>query len=67
MSLYKRHDSPYWWIKLVVPGHASVQESTRTANKRQAREYEKRRETELWRELKLHNQLGVTRGQMGKG
>ena len=53
MSLYKRHDSPYWWIKLVVPGHASVQESTRTANKRQAREYEKRRETELWRELKL--------------
>ncbi|MCU0786503.1 MAG: DUF3656 domain-containing protein, partial [Verrucomicrobia bacterium] len=23
--------------------------------------------TQLWRELKLHNQLGVTRGQMGKG
>ncbi len=23
--------------------------------------------TELWRELKLHNQLGVTRGQMDKG
>ncbi|MFM2082288.1 MAG: hypothetical protein RL380_979, partial [Verrucomicrobiota bacterium] len=22
--------------------------------------------TQLWRELKLHNQLGVTRGQMGK-
>lgn len=23
--------------------------------------------SQLWRELKLHNQLGVTRGQMGKG
>jgi len=22
--------------------------------------------TQLWKELKLHNQLGVTRGQMGK-
>ena len=53
MSLYKRKDSPYWWIKLTIPGHAPVQESTRTANKRQAREYEKHREAELWRELKL--------------
>lgn len=53
MPLYKRKDSPYWWIKLTLPGHAPVQESTRTANKRQAREYEKRREAELWRTLKL--------------
>ena len=53
MSLYRRKDSPYWWTKITIPGHAPVQESTRTANKRQAREYEKRRETELWRELKL--------------
>lgn len=53
MSLYRRKDSPYWWTKITIPGHAPVQESTRTTNKRQAREYERRRETELWRALKL--------------
>lgn len=53
MSLYRRKDSPYWWTKITIPGHASVQESTRTASKRQAREYENRRESELWRTLKL--------------
>lgn len=53
MSLYRRKDSPYWWTKITIPGHAPVQESTRTTRKRQAREYETRRETELWRVLKL--------------
>lgn len=53
MSLYRRKDSPYWWTKITIPGHAPVQESTRTPHKRQAREYEKHRETELWRALKL--------------
>lgn len=53
MSLYRRKDSPYWWVKIVIPGHAPVQESTRTSNKSAARTYEKHRTAELWRILKL--------------
>lgn len=53
MSLYRRKDSPYWWVKIVIPSHAPVQESTRTTHKQQARAYETHRTTELWRTLKL--------------
>ncbi|MFP5358009.1 MAG: tyrosine-type recombinase/integrase [Gammaproteobacteria bacterium] len=52
MSLYKRKDSPHWWVKLTHNGHR-VQESTGTANKRQAQEYHARRRTQLWGQLRL--------------
>lgn len=52
MSLYKRKDSPNWWVKLTVSGHC-VQESTGTASKRQAQEYHDRRRAELWEQQRL--------------
>ena len=38
MSLYKRKDSSFWWVKLTI-GSRRVSESTGTASKRQAQEY----------------------------
>ena len=52
MSLYKRKDSPYWWVKLTVSGHR-VSESTGTAHKRQAQEYHDKRRSELWEQQRL--------------
>jgi len=52
MSLYKRKDSPYWWVKLTVSGHR-VSESTGTASKRQAQEYHDKRRAELWEQQRL--------------
>lgn len=52
MSLYKRKDSPYWWVKLTHDGR-SVSESTGTASKRQAQEYHDKRKAELWEQHRL--------------
>jgi integrase len=52
MSLYKRKDSPHWWVKFTVNGHR-VQESAGTADKRQAQEYHDRRKAELWEQQRL--------------
>ncbi|MFT3906387.1 MAG: site-specific integrase [Steroidobacteraceae bacterium] len=52
MSLYKRKDSPYWWIKLTHNGR-TVQESTKTRDQMKARAYEVKREAELWDEARL--------------
>ncbi|NGY05351.1 tyrosine-type recombinase/integrase [Solimonas terrae] len=53
MSLYKRKDSPFWWVKISRQGHCPLQESTGTANKRQAREYHDRRRAEVWEQHRL--------------
>lgn len=53
MSLYKRKDSPYWWVKIQIPGSKPVSESTRTADEVAAREYKAHRTAELWRQAKL--------------
>lgn len=52
MSLFKRKDSPYWWVKFSHNGRR-VQESTGTADKRQAQEYHDRRRSELWEQQRL--------------
>lgn len=52
MSLYKRKDSPNWWVKLTV-SNRSVSESTGTADKRQAKEYHDKRKAELWEQQRL--------------
>lgn len=52
MGLYKRRDSGFYWIKIVIDGHI-VQESTKTMDRQQAREYLDWRRAELWRERKL--------------
>ena len=38
MSLYKRNDSPHWWVKISHSGR-TIQRSTGTEDKSQAQEY----------------------------
>lgn len=52
MSLYKRKDSPFWWVKLTVGGRR-VSQSSGTANKRQAQEFHDKRKAELWEQERL--------------
>lgn len=42
MSLYRRKDSPSWWLKLPIPGEGgkALQISTGTANRRKAEAFE---------------------------
>lgn len=50
MALYRRKNSPYWWCRITLPGVGTVQESTRTAERRSAEEWHDRRRAELWRQ-----------------
>ena len=52
MSLYRRKDSPHWWINLAIGGRR-VQESTGTTDRKKAREYHDRAAGELWKQSKL--------------
>jgi len=53
MSLYKRKDSPNWWVKITIPGKSPVQKSTGTLDKVAAQEFHDRLKAELWRESRL--------------
>jgi integrase len=53
MSLYPRKDSKYIWVKLSVKGQKPICESTGTADKQEAKEYEAKRLNELWLETRL--------------
>lgn len=52
MSLYKRKDSPYWWVKFSIRGR-KVQESTGTADKCKAEEFEAKLKGRTWDEVRL--------------
>lgn len=52
MSLYKRKDSPFWWVKLSVNGR-TVQKSTGTPDRRKAKEVHDRWAAQCWEEAKL--------------
>jgi integrase len=47
MSLYKRKDSPNWWIKLSHNGRA-IQKSAGTTDRLKAREYHDKLKAQLW-------------------
>lgn len=57
MSLYKRKDSSFYWIKISVTAPDGriyrIQESSGAADKVTAQEYHDRRAAELWREVRL--------------
>lgn len=55
MSLYKRANSPYWWIRLApIKGELKpLQISSGTANKRQAQQYHDKLKAERWEQEKL--------------
>ena len=49
MSLYKRKDSPYWWVKISsLEGGAPLQRSTGTSDKRKAYEYHDKLKASAW-------------------
>ena len=52
MSLYKRKDSPYWWVKFVHGGRA-IQQSAGTADKAKARELHDKLKASLWEQDRL--------------
>jgi len=47
MSLYRRKDSPYWWIKLSHNGR-TIQRSAGTSDRIKAREYHDKLKAQLW-------------------
>ena len=55
MSLYRRNDSPYWWVKLPpIRGESKpLQQSTGTADKRQAQQVRDRLAAERWEQDRL--------------
>ena len=53
MSLYKRKDSPYWWVKLTPRSGAPIQRSAGTADKAAAQEYHDKLKAALWDQERL--------------
>jgi integrase len=52
MSLYKRKDSPNWWVKLSANGQ-TLQRSTGTPDKKSATEYHDKLKAQLWEQERL--------------
>ena len=52
MSLYKRKDSPNWWVKIHHSG-GCLQQSTGTADRKKAQEYHDKLKASLWEQEKL--------------
>ncbi|ASV97580.1 integrase [Paraburkholderia aromaticivorans] len=53
MSLFKRKDSPYWWVKLTPRSGPAIQRSTGTADKVAAQEYHDMLKASLWQQERL--------------
>lgn len=52
MSLFKRKDSPYWWIKISCSGRP-LQQSTGTSDRAKAQEYHDKLKSSLWDQARL--------------
>lgn len=52
MPLYKRKDSPYWWIKIEQNGRV-ICRSTGTDDRKKAQEYHDKLKAQLWDQTKL--------------
>ena len=53
MSIYKREDSPNYWVNISIPGCKPVQKSARTANRKLAQEFHDKLKAKLWRQSML--------------
>lgn len=53
MSLFKRKDSPYWWVKISLNGRRPIQQSTGTSDKAKAQEYHDKLKASLWDQERL--------------
>ncbi len=52
MSLFKRKDSPNWWVK-IAHGGRQIQQSSGTADKAKAQEYHDKLKASLWEQERL--------------
>ena len=52
MSLYRRKDSPFWWVK-INHKHGCLQRSTGTSDRRRAQEYHDKLKAALWDQERL--------------
>lgn len=52
MSLYKRKDSPNWWVR-ITHGKGCIQQSAGTAERRKAQEYHDKLKSSLWDQERL--------------
>ena len=52
MSLYKRNNSPHWWVKISHSGR-TIQRSTGTEDRSRAQEYHDRLKVSLWEQQRL--------------
>ena len=59
MSLFKRKDSPNWWVKIPHNGRR-IQQSTGTLDKAKAREYHDKLKASLWDQERLGIKPGRT-------
>ncbi|MBS1170561.1 MAG: integrase, partial [Burkholderiaceae bacterium] len=48
MSLFKRKDSPYWWVKITPLNGRPIQQSTGTTDKHKAQEYHDKLKASVW-------------------
>ncbi|MBC7618784.1 MAG: site-specific integrase [Candidatus Saccharibacteria bacterium] len=53
MSLYKRKDSTFWWVKITPSNGRCIQQSTGTADKVKAQEYHDKLKASLWDQERL--------------
>ena len=54
MALYKRSRSKYWQVEFTAPDGTRVRQSTGTASKKEAQEFEVAAKARVWRERKLN-------------
>ncbi|MDO8960494.1 MAG: hypothetical protein Q7V02_00220 [Methylophilus sp.] len=52
MSLFKRNNSPYWWIKITHNGR-TIQRSSKTTDEAKALEYHDKLKASLWDQERL--------------
>lgn len=53
MSLFKRNDSPYWWVKITPRSGPPIQRSVGTTDKVAAQEYHDKLKASLWEQERL--------------
>ena len=53
MSLYKRKDSPNWWVKITPRSGPPIQRTTGTTDKVRAQEYHDKLKASLWEQERL--------------
>jgi len=53
MSLFRRKDSPNWWVDIRTSDGRRVQSSTGTSDKRRAQEYHDRLKAQIWDQARL--------------